>query len=65
MYGIIKYIFLSNKIGQYANYRIECETALEFQEKKRYFFEKKFKKIPYKILGSFHFRYTGKTMIVE
>lgn len=65
MYGIVRYIFLENKTTKYVNHKIECQTALEFQEKKRYFFEKKFKKIPYKILGSLYFKYTGKTMPVE
>lgn len=65
MYGIVRYLICENKTYKYCTHKINCKTAFEFQEKKRYYFDKNFKKIPHKIIGSFHFKYTGKTMASE
>ena len=65
VYGIVTFYYRKNKEVAKGIQRFDNVDCNSFQEKKRYFFEKNYNGITYKIIASRHFRYTGKTMEVE
>jgi len=67
MYGIVTYYCIQNTKIVKMKKRFDNVDCLVFQEKKKYFFEKQYKNkgLHYRIVGSKHFKYTGKTMEVE
>lgn len=64
MYGIVTFYCEENKKVVRRIQRFDNVDYLAFQ-KKKYFFEKQCKNKKYRIIGSRHFKYTGKTMEVE
>lgn len=63
MHGIVDYLILENGRAFRKSYRIDGVTALAFQEKVWYFLMKNAGRV--RVLGTMHFRFTGKTMPVD
>ena len=63
MHGIIDHLVRENGRTFRKSYRVDGVTALAFQEKVRYFLMKNTGRV--RVLGTMHFRFTGKTMPVD